>query len=396
VAIRKSAPKTHVVIVDTNALWHKDKSHAVSPEFDKAWDECCSLAPLELVIPQTTRDELMFQQTSSAWKRLDTVNDNLRELSGITAKSHKTRIERDVLKSQVEQKVDRWIRARKATVVEVPVAEINWKQLCSEAVWRIPPFTSDPKNPDLEKGFRDALIMATVTSVASKEKRDVNLVFITQDGLLRRTTEQHLKSDQRFSAYEDIGGFASYVKLTKEKLDNAFIRDILTRASEKFFTSDDPTCLYLRENLGERIRKNFADFFTDPERSDKSAIKMTSDTALLGPWSPVDAGRWWISQPEFVSLEPERIYHWKSRVNFARGYRRATQWAVTTPPPGTVNVWNERILYLPFDVMWKALVKADARFYDVKLGEIQLKDNVFRMPYEEERAYFGLAQPSAG
>jgi hypothetical protein len=386
--IRRAKPKTHVVIVDTNALWHKDKSSAVSPDFDQAWDEVSALAPLELVIPETVREELWFQQTCSAWKRLDTVTEALSEISGIADRSHTTRIRRDDLRSQVGSKIKRWLKLRRAAIAELPVATINWKQVASDAVWRVAPFTSDPKNLEIEKGFRDALILCTVLDIAAKEQRDVNLAFITGDNLLRRTAQQQLKADQRFSAYEDIADFVSYVKLTKEQLDNAFIKNILSRATEKFYTPEDPSSLYLRDNIAEKIRQQYADFFADPDRSDLSPFKLPTDTTLWGQWMPVDQGRRWLSNPVFVSLEPDRIYHWKSRLTFGRGYRRRPSWSIVPTGP---EVWNEHVLFLPFDIYWKAFVKADARFYKVSVEKIELKDNEFRMPNDDDRKALGLA-----
>lgn len=389
-AIRRTTPKPHVVIVDTNALWHKDKAPAVSPDFDKGWDEVAKLARLELVVPETVREELLFQQTSSAWKRLESARDAVREISGIASKSCKIRLTDEVVRQQVGDKIDRWLRTRKAKIAPIPIKDIDWKEVCANAVWRIPPFTSDPKNPELEKGFRDSLILATVMNVVRSETRDVNLVFLCGDNLLRRTVLQRLKDDQRFGAYEDVAAFSSYVRLTKEKLDNAFIQEILGRAAEKFLTSNDPSSLYIRENLGERVRQEFSDFFIDPERSDRSGV--TFPSSYLGTWIAVDAGRWWLTHPEFVSLEPKRIYHWKSRLSFGRGYRRQAAWATATPlVKSGPDLWNEHVLYLPFDIYWKASVKADARFYDVELERISLTDNSFKMPTEEERLYFGLA-----
>jgi hypothetical protein len=390
--IRKTVPKLHVVIVDTNVLWHKDKSTAVSPGFDAAWEEIAKLARLELVIPETVREELAFQHTSSAWKRLDSVVDALGDISEIAAKPHRTRLTRDQLKKQVADKITRWLKTRKARIASLPVASIDLKQLASDAVWRIPPFTSDPKNPDLEKGFRDALILAIVADVVSGEKRDVNLVFVSGDNLLRRTAQQQVK-DARFSAYEDIAGFASYVKLTKEKLDNAFIKDILNRAAEKFYTPSDQTSLYLRDKLADRVRSEFADYFNDPDRSDTSSVKLLSDVTLLGPWSAVDAGKWFLAHPEFVSLEPDRIYHWKSRLSFQRAYRRKPLWLSPLPGPSVPmagDVWNEHILVLPFDIYWRAFVKSDARFYDVAVERVELSENTFRTPTDLERKAFGL------
>jgi PIN domain len=392
-AIRRAAPKPHVVVVDTNALWHKEKKYPVSPEFDSAWDANTQLATLELVIPEVVRGELIFQQTSSAWKQLEKVSEGLSEISAITASEHRTRIKRERVQAQVEAKVDRWIRSRRAVVAPTPYSRIDWPQMCADALWRRPPFSSDPKNPEVEKGFRDALILATLVDVAAREQRDLNLVFVSNDFLLRTTAQRRLRTDARFSAYETIAGFGSYVKLTREQLDNVFIKEILDRAAAKFFTPNDTSSLYLRESIAEKISAQYGDYFVDPERSDKSPFKLPSDKSFWGPWIPLPSTRWWLAGHEFVSITEDRIYHWKSRLISARGFRRKSPLLGTVPSLPGSDMWNERILMLPFDVFWKAFVKDDARFYDVHLERIEVNDNEFRMPTEQERAYLGFTSP---
>src|SRR5204863_9201097 len=114
-------------------------------------------------------------------------------------------------------------------VAPVPYDKIDWAKLYADAVWRRPPFVFDPKKAETEKGFRDALILETVVDVVVTDARNVNLVFICADQLLRRTADQSLSRDDRFSAYENVAGFSSYVKLTREQLDNEFIKQILDR-----------------------------------------------------------------------------------------------------------------------------------------------------------------------
>jgi hypothetical protein len=389
-AIRRAAPKPHSVIVDTNILWHEDKKYAVAPEFDTAWDENGKLVGLELVVPEVVRSELAFQQTTAVWNRLDQVTKLLGEISGIAASTHATRITRKRLREQVEAKIDRWLRNRRARIPAVPYQAVDWSRVTSDAVWRRPPFTFDSKKTDAEKGFRDSLILETVAHEVAREARDVNIVFIAADNLLRKTAAERMRSETRFTVHDSMSAFSSYVRLTREELDNEFIRAILDRAAEKFFTPDDDQSLYLRENILSKIGDQFAAYFSDPEKADKSSFKLPASMNLSGPWQAPNPGRWWIAGSDFVSIEPERIFHWRTKVWFARAYRRRSTLAFTivvTPP----EPWDERLLYLQFDVYWKALVKADARFYNIELERIDLGDHGFRIPDEQERTAFGFA-----
>jgi hypothetical protein len=67
----KHAPPIHVLIVDTNVLWLEDKGPAVNLEFDKFWEDYKNLLPMELVIPEVVRDELVVQHCSSGQKLMN-------------------------------------------------------------------------------------------------------------------------------------------------------------------------------------------------------------------------------------------------------------------------------------------------------------------------------------
>lgn len=170
-AIRRIDPKPHVVIVDTNVLWHEDKKHAVSPDFEAAWYENQKLVTLELLVPEIVRHELAFQQTTAAWNRLDQITRLLAETSGIAAVAHTTRITREKLRAQVEDKIDKGMKSHRARLLPVPYAAVDWKRLTMDAVWRRPPFTFDPKKVETEKGFRDALVLETVADYTASDSR---------------------------------------------------------------------------------------------------------------------------------------------------------------------------------------------------------------------------------
>ena len=83
----KRTPPPHLTLIDTSVLWHPDKTVVVSPEFDSTWAELSLLSDLTLGIPEPVRDELLFQQTSSALKSLKKVHDEVALLSRLTGAS---------------------------------------------------------------------------------------------------------------------------------------------------------------------------------------------------------------------------------------------------------------------------------------------------------------------
>lgn len=86
--ILKGRPLPHVMIVDTNIVWHKDKGPAVNPDFDAFWTEHEHLVELELLLPEVVRGELLFQQFTSCSKHLDSVHEHVLHISSITAQKH--------------------------------------------------------------------------------------------------------------------------------------------------------------------------------------------------------------------------------------------------------------------------------------------------------------------
>lgn len=392
--ILRQEPPPHALMPDTNILWCKDKAPPVSPDFDKWWEDNAALVSIELVIPYVVRGELLFQQVTSAVKAHDKITELCSEISSITSRPHKHRLSRDKIRGQIEAKLEKWLNGKSARVAPIPVNAIDLNALAEDAIWRKPPFEADPKNPDVEKGFRDSLILETIRDVAVREKRRVNLVFVSGDFLLRTSVAERLKTDPRVMCYESLQDFSSYLKLTREKLTNEFIKGILHRAAEKFYRRDDDTCIVLRDKLVDRIRVEFKSKFENPEESESSALTslFSLSPALASSWKPTYDGLWRLSGTEFVNLEGEREYHWKSGLTYARFFSKSSE-----TPLGLLSstTTRERVLILPFKIYWKANVKADARFHDTAVVNIALEGDAFREPTEEDVRKYGRKKESS-
>jgi hypothetical protein len=391
--IKRSRPAKHRVVVDTNILWYKEKSEVVNPTFDQFWDEHVATFDMELVLPEVVRGELLFQQTSSALKVLGRANDSFKELTSIGGSPYTHRVSEARVLRDVEQRLDRWIKRRKAKVQPVPVTEINWPVLITAAIWRKEPFTADPKNPEVEKGFRDALILETVMAIARNAGSSHNTAFLCNDFLLRTAAERGMRTHAGCSCYESIGDFASYLRLTQEKLTEAFVKAIRSRARKKFYSPDDPNCLYYAESLVARIKNDFAAEF-DKLGSDQRLLSTgILSNSLFGitsqppnPWAPAGTQQIWLHSSRFERLEGQRVYHWKAGISFVRLYHRATTTSIIT---GIENS-GERLHDLQFAILWKADVKADGRFHGTTLEGIELESNTFAAATPDELKRYGL------
>jgi len=90
--IVRPSPPEHIVLVDTNILWHEEKKHVVNPDFESFWDKYSASFPMKLIIPDVVRGELLFQQSTSAAKLLEKANREIAAISEITEKKYSHRV----------------------------------------------------------------------------------------------------------------------------------------------------------------------------------------------------------------------------------------------------------------------------------------------------------------
>ena len=192
--IKKPSPPEHIVIVDTNILWHEDKGFIVNPDFDSFWNKYSGSFPMKLVLSEVVKEELLFQQTTSALKSLEKANQEISTISRITEKQYSHRVTSSRVKKEVEDRFNGWLAAKKVEVKATPIDDIDWKSVIHSAIWRELPFAPDPKNPKNEKGFRDAMILETVSAVCRFYSADVNIAFICNDYALEQLPRSALEN----------------------------------------------------------------------------------------------------------------------------------------------------------------------------------------------------------
>jgi len=253
--IKRKRPPSHVLIPDTNILWHEKKDSCASPEFNDFWDDYSAKYDIELVLPDVVRGELLYQHTSSALITLNRINTQFENLSNYANKSYSHRVQPQRVRNDIETKFDSWLSTINAEVAETPINIIDWRRLINDAVWRISPFTEE-KDKKNEKGFRDAIILETVVDLA-KTKPDTNIAFVTNDSDLLSATNRRLSDNKYLSFYETLDEFASFLRLLDEKFTNEFIQAIQKRARLRFFNPKDQTCLLYKERIISNIREQF-------------------------------------------------------------------------------------------------------------------------------------------
>jgi len=335
---------------------------------------------MELVIPEVVRDELMFQHCSSGKKLIEKIAEHTAEFSAITTVKHRHRMSEKALRKNVEEKFKRWLDGKDGKIADIPLATIDWRDLYRRAIWRIPPFALDAKNSDNEKGFRDALICETVVDLVLHEPREVNFAFVSNDKVLRIAVNEKLANQRRFLSFESLADFSSYIRLTREQLTKEFIDKIVKRAAEKFYTGGDENCLWNKENIPEKLIDIKEAWGIDQPLPPKLLGSSQTSPSLLGSpvanvtqpsprWTLTAANFFYLGPHEFVKTSDARTYHWSSTVRSLRKYILSD---------GQVTM-EERIQLIFFKIIWKADVKADARFHDMRLEEIKLYTQFLRL-----------------
>jgi PIN domain len=380
--IKKPAPPEHIVLVDTTILWHDDKSRVVNPDFDAFWDQYSGAFPMKLIIPDVVRGELLFQQTTSAFKHLDKANQEFQNIFRITKKEYSHHVTAERVAQQVEHRFDAWVAYRGGETKSVPIAEIDWKKVIDHSIQRVLPFTADPKNPLSEKGFRDCMILETVCSVCKYYSTDVNIAFLCGDYSLREAADKRLGEIESFTVYESIGDFTSFIELTRKNLTERFVKSILAKARAKFHPErHDPNCLIYKNNFFLELRAKFAAKIENPVADEPFAFLEVGKRV----WRHIGEEKVWITRPQFQSLEGENIYHWNSKVTFVRMYERQQ-----TAMAGLSLEGQKRLMVLSVDVLWRSKVRNDGRFLECEITEYKESESSFKIPTEEELQRWGL------
>jgi hypothetical protein len=381
-------PPPHTLVVDTSILWHRDKANVVSPEFETFWQDMADVIAVKLVVPGVVRGEILFQQTTSALKALDKANQHISEVSAITDRRYSHRVTEERVRSQVEERIDRWLNSKAAVIALAPVELIDWNSVIHSAVWRHPPFTYDPKNPEHEKGFRDCLILETVSHYVQNHQ-DETIAFICNDRLLREAAESRLADNVKCSFYDSLSDFASYVRLLQQQLTDRFVKSIVSRARRKFFTRRDMSSLYYKANLYKRITSDFAAELQVDEDFQSRLMSALTKQAMHGQWQWSGPEQIRIANPQFQRLDEPNTFHWSSVITIIRPFHREVDPTSLAAVFGSVE---EKALTASFVIRWYARVAKDGSFRTCDIEGVELKEKTFDALTTEQRERFGLTR----
>ena len=393
--LEKERPGPIKIVVDTSALWHEDKSVAVSPKFDEFWDLYSSDFELTLFIPSVVRGELLYQHTKQALTALGRANKSLDNVSSVTNRNYSHRVTEKRVTREVEKKLDSWIQSKSAAVLSVPSDKIVWSDVVDASIWRKPPFspTEDKKS---EKGFRDALILETVAEFCTVDFDGDPIYFLCEDNLLRDTARDRLSDHEGFEVYEQVEDLRSYLTLYMESIESAFVQKILSRATSKFFDSNDHSTLYFKAEIADRLEKAHSDAFENPAQSGKpqpvlgGLLSQASDSN----WVVSRGIRYWVARTQFKQREENGAYYWTNKLTAITEFVRSSSGALALALSEESEI-ERKLLVLTFEIEWKSNVSTNGRFRNIEYVSDNLIDRDFRSPTLNDIRYYAVTPDRA-
>lgn len=352
VVLTKKIIDAHDLVIDTNILHTRDKKDVVNPEFESFWENHHSDLELNLKIPYMVFGELLFQQTSTAMKTLTRANEAIERLSEVASVDYGHRITESRIKRDIKKRLDTWVSNKKAEILNTPIEKIDWSRLIDDSIWRKAPFSFDPKKEELEKGFRDSIILETLINHA-KENEDKPIIFVSGDKLLREAAEARSKKTSRIKVMESLEDVDAYFKLMRENFTETFVDSIIDKASLKFLNHRDNNCIAFKEELSSKLAELAGDLLTNPREVpglDQDGIDPDEE------WRPINKGQFTrVGKSQFMSLEDGHTFNWKEDVKFNRAFE--------------VESWDGDVqqieLEIDYDVRWKSNVSENERFTKV-------------------------------
>jgi len=369
----KRTPPEHLVVVDSSVLWHSDKSHVVSPEFEPLWLELGEIADLTLGIPAVVRGELLYQHTTSALRTLARMQDELGKLSATTGAKQRSLATEQVVRDQVQARLDTWIARLNYRVLPTPIQSIDWAAIVDGAVWRTPPFTQD-KSADVEKGFRDAMILETVVSTLGLTAVP-RIAFICGDKLLARATSERSGAEPRFSVHDSMTAFGSSLRLAQETLTDQFVKSIVAHATTFFFERGASGTLYYAASVKDRIEKEFSQSLEVNELG-AGLLHSIAPERTHSAWRPIGQRRVRIGTAQFLRIDDSERFHWRSPITLVRAFERQR-------PENTFarafGHYEQNLLTVRVDVNWSADVSAAGKFSNGSVGAIAQGSRQFKV-----------------
>lgn len=275
------------VVFDTSVLYTQIASDLVRESIRKLITENSSHADINIswYLPSIVVSERRYQMKNKAFELMPTMQ-KLERLLG-----HNLNITEEILVDRVNKAIESELDDLGTSVIEVDTNKIDWPGVIERSVNRTPPFQPGDK----EKGFRDSLIAEAFIQLANQSPTTptvCRLAIVADDERLEEYIKNETKDSKNIRVLSNIGELESLINTLVSEVTEEFVEDLRDRTGSYFFTKDDDSTLYYKDNIGATIREDFSD-----------ELKSMPIEGLSR-----EDGTWWIGEPVFVKKERQRIY----------------------------------------------------------------------------------------
>lgn len=279
--------KKLVVIFDTNALFTDLASELVRLEVKDLITRHSSYSDLEIVwlIPSVVIDERKFQMLKAARLLLP----NLKKMEKLL--NLQLTITNDTLEFNVDRVINSSMTKLGLAKLNVDEKNIDWANVISRSVMRLPPFKDDGK----EKGFRDVIVgqcALTAHETYPKNPSICKIAIVTDDDLLQQYIGEILPNAKNIRLISKNDGLDGLINTLTSNLDEELAASLQQKAGKLFFTEGSDNSLFVKEDIESKISIQFS--------------KVLADT--IHARHVRTNGQWWINDTFLARKEGNKIY----------------------------------------------------------------------------------------
>lgn len=362
----------YTVYFDTNAAFSPKPNEPISGGFLEALSQVRRLTNAVAKVPGVVIQELCYQKTEVALRAAENQRKNAETIKQISGIGPPKIPDAQSLKTGCNKRLQECLAKSSIVVVDVPIQKVDWQRVIDSACWRVAPFEKPKSEDDLaEKGFRDCLIIESIVHDA-EAINDGHIAVLSKDTMFACGLKNRTGGIKRpLELYDGCSALLSQLRLLSESKSSEFASAVMEKVATVFYNPDDPNCVLFAHKLLERLRDEYDEALSKP--SFFSLVKPGQITpsgdwlSEMTEWSPVSDLKISATAPEFVTVDEQARYHWKSEITLARLLRR-------THPSGRFHVPlpDERIRIQKITVLWSAEVNPyNAEFSNTRIDELQ-------------------------
>lgn len=369
-----------ILILDSNSLVTPNERRLISLDSEREIKACRELYPIDVYAPRIVLAEVAHRRINQI------VRDYLGAVRHLTTMAELIRVEavplslsEGVLKRKLYRLFLRWCSENDIKIERPPLSAIPWARIVKDAIYRRPPFSAG----ESEKGFRDAIILETVSGIVDR-CNDANITFVSRDGRLVEAASRRLVSSN-VSVVETVAAYRSQLLLESEQVVAKRIETFTTKAAERFYTSGDSNSLFLKGNVISIIHEKFPKEVRNvPKLGGLDQLVFFPNDVDLQQLKPVHTTHA-IGSTLYQGSRGGQKHEWKSRVVFVTLFEAEARFPGMTP--------TQFVREVKFDVSWVANVSESGDYASDAVDSVALVDSTIGIISELSRTAYSLPRP---